>query len=60
MLNSKVNFDFSIMKKLRDLAHEKLIKIIGSMAFWMNINGCQLRPKIAIYIVKQLKNDSFR
>ena len=29
MLNSKVNFDFSIMKKLWDLAHEKLINIIG-------------------------------
>ena len=29
MLNNKVNFDFSIMKKLWDLAHEKLINIIG-------------------------------
>ena len=29
MLNSKVNFDISIMKKLWDLAHEKLINIIG-------------------------------
>ena len=29
MLNSNVNFDFSIMKKLWDLAHEKLIDIIG-------------------------------
>ena len=28
MLNSKVNFDFSIMKMLWDLAHEKLINII--------------------------------
>ena len=29
------------------------------MAFWMNIHGCQLHPKIAIYVVKQLKNDSY-
>ena len=29
MLNSKVNFDFSIMKQLWDLAHEKLIIIRG-------------------------------
>ena len=61
MLNSKVNFDFSIMEKLWDLAHEKLINIIDiGMAFWMNIHGCQLHPKVAIYVVKQLKNDSFR
>ena len=26
----------------------------------MNIHGCQLHPKVAIYVVKQLKNDSFR
>ena len=30
------------------------------MAFWMNIHGCQSYPKVAIYVVKQLKNDSFR
>ena len=30
------------------------------MAFWMNIHGCQLHPKIAIYVLKQLKYDSFR
>ena len=29
------------------------------MVFWMNIHGCQLHPKVAIYVVKQLKNDSF-
>ena len=26
----------------------------------MNIHGCQLHPKVAIYVVKQLKNDSFK
>ena len=60
MLNSEVNFDYSIMKKVWDLAHEKLINIIDSLAFWMNIHGCQSHPKVAIYVVKQLKNDSFR
>ena len=25
----------------------------------MNIHGCQLHTKVAIYVVKQLKNDSF-
>ena len=29
MLNNYVNFDFSIMKKLLDVGHEKLINIIG-------------------------------
>ena len=29
MLNNYVNFDFSIMKKLLDVAHGKLINIIG-------------------------------
>ena len=29
MLNNYVNFDFSIMKKLWDVGHEKLINIIG-------------------------------
>ena len=50
MLNSKVKFDFSIMKKLWDLAHEKLINIIGRHGIL----------NVAIYVVKQLKNDSFR
>ena len=30
MLNSKVDFDFSIMKKLLDVAHGKLIIIIDN------------------------------
>ena len=30
------------------------------MAFRINIHECQLHPKVAIYVVKQLKNDSFR
>ena len=30
------------------------------MAFCINIHRCQLHPKKAIYVVNQLKNDSFR
>ena len=60
MLNNKVNFDFSIMKKLWDLAHEKLIDILGRYGtldqyLWMSVH-----PKIAIYVVNQLKNDTYR
>ena len=59
MLNSKVNFDFSIMKTIWDLAHEKLIDIIGRHGILDEYSWCQLHPKIAIYVVKQLKNDSY-
>ena len=27
------------------------------MVFWINIHGCQLHPKIVIYVGKQLKNE---
>ena len=42
MLNSKVNFDFSIMKKLLDVAHGKLMNIIGrhgnlDQYLWMSV-----------------------
>ena len=54
MLNNYVNFDFSIMKKLSDVAHEKLTKIIGrhgilAQYLWMSV----------ICVVNQLKNDSY-
>ena len=62
MLNNKVNFDFSIMKKLLDLPLEKLVntynRVQVGMAFWINIHGCQPYLEIAIYVVNQLKNDS--
>ena len=56
MLNSKVNFDFSIMKKLWDLAHEKLVNIIGRHG----ILDVSHTLEKAINVVKQLKNDSYR
>ena len=37
-------FDFCIMKTLWDLAHEKLVNIIGGHCVWININGCQPYP----------------
>ena len=42
---------FSIMKKLWDLAHEKLIHMMGRHG---------ILDEMAIYVVKQLKNDSYR
>ena len=58
MLNSKVDFDFSIMKTIWDLAHEKLIDIIGRHCIFDEYSW--IHPKIALYVVKQLKNDSYR
>ena len=42
MLNNYVIFDFSIMKKLWDVSHEKLINIIGKHGIldqylWMSV-----------------------
>ena len=52
MLNISVNFDFCIMKKLWDLAHEKLVNILGGHHVVTNIHGCQPYLKIAIYVLK--------
>ena len=61
MLNNKVNFDFSIMKKLWDLTHEKLVNIIGRHGIldqysWMSVNDhlCTIKisSKKTIGIVK--------
>ena len=48
MLNISVNIGFCIMKKLLDLAHEKLVNILVGI----NIHGCPPNPEIAIYILK--------
>ena len=60
MLNSKVNFDFSIMKKLWDLAHEKLINIIGRHGILDEYSWMSATPLNSHLLVKQLKNDSYR
>ena len=44
MFYISVNFDFCIMKKLWDLAHEKLVNILGGHHVWTNIHGCQPCP----------------
>ena len=46
-----LNFDFSIMKKLWDLANEKLANIRGGHGI-LDIHGCQIHHKVAIYVVK--------
>ena len=52
MFYISVNFDFCIMKKLWDLAHEKLVNILGGYHVGTNIHGCQPYLKIAIYVLK--------
>ena len=52
-----VNFDFSInTKKLREVAQEKLIEIIGRHRISDNIHGFQSYPSLemAIFVVNQL------
>ena len=59
MLNSKMNFDFSIMKKSWDLAHEKFINIIGRhgiLDIFMDVSNTL---EMTICVVDQLKNDSY-
>ena len=52
MFYISVNFYFCIMKKLWDLAHEKLVNILGGHHVGTNIHGCQPYLKIAIYVLK--------
>ena len=52
MLNISVNFDFCFMKKLWDLAHEKLVNIQGGHHVGTNIHWWQPYLKIAIYVLK--------
>ena len=57
MLNNYVNIDFSIMKKLWDVGHEKLINLLG-MAFWNIFMDVSHTLDITICVANQLKNDS--
>ena len=59
MLNSKVNFDFSIMKNLWDLAHEKLINIIGRHGILDIFMDVSHTLEMTICVVNQLKNNSY-
>ena len=54
-----MNFDFSIMKKLWDAAHEKLINIKGRhdvLDMFMDVSHTL---EMAICAVNQVKNDSY-
>ena len=59
MLNSKVSFDFSILKKLWDVAHEKLINIIGRHGILDIFMDVSHTLEMTICVVNQLKNDSY-
>ena len=59
MLNNWVNFWFSIIKKLLDLAQENWVIYKVAMAFWINIYGCQPYPRHGHLSVNQLKNQSY-
>ena len=54
MLNSNVNFDFSIMKKLWDVVHEKLINIKGRHDILDKFMDVSHTPEMAICVVNQL------
>ena len=57
MLNTYVNF--SIMKKLLDVAHEKLINIKGRHGVLDMFLDISHILEMAICVVNQLKNDSY-
>ena len=59
MLNNYVNFDFSIMKKLSHVGHEKLINIIGSHGILDVFMDVSHTLEMSICVVNQLKNDSY-
>ena len=59
MLNNYVNFDFSIMKKLWDVCHEKLINLIGRHVILDIFMDVSHTLEMNICVVIQLKNDSY-
>ena len=59
MLNTYVNFDFSIMKKIWDVAHEKLNNIKGRHGVLDLFMEVSHTLEMAICVVNQLQNDSY-
>ena len=59
MLNNFANFDFSIMKNLWDVGHEKLINMIGRHGILDIFMVVSHTLEMTIFIVNQLKNDSY-
>ena len=59
MLNNYVNFDLSIMQKLWDVGHEKLINVIGRLGIldvFMNVSHTL---EMTICVVNQLKKYNY-
>ena len=54
-----MNFDFSIMKKLLDVVHGKLINIIGRHGILDIFMDVSHTLEMTICVVNQLKNDSY-
>ena len=59
MLNNYVNFDLSIMQKLWDVGHEKLINGIGRHGILDVFMDVSHTLEMTICAVNQLKNDSY-
>ena len=59
MLNNQVNSDFSIKKKLWDVAHEKLINKKGRHGILDMFMDVSHTLEMAICVVNQLKNNSY-
>ena len=59
MLNNYGNFDFSIMKKLWDVGHEKLSNIIGWHGILDIFMDVRHTLEMIICVLNQLKNDSY-
>jgi hypothetical protein len=47
-----VNFDFSILKKILKLPHEKLVNIPGGHGVRINIHGSQANLEMPIYVLR--------
>ena len=54
-----MNFDFSIMKKSWDVAHEKSINITGRHGILDMFMDVSHTLEMAICVVNQLKNDNY-
>ena len=55
-----MNFDFSIMKRLWDVGHQKLIGRIGRHGILDIFMDVSHTLEMTICLVNQLKNDSYR
>ena len=54
-----MNFDFSIMKKLWDIGHEKMINIVDRHGILDTFMDVSHTLEMTICVVNQLENDSY-